>query len=112
MAESTSLVFKDFVGAEVWKHFLRSLCAKFAQCKVCKKVIKCDGGSTKGLHVHLKSNHQIDILVKRKNSETHQEDSQEKRPKIATIEHFLNDTTLSAVLARMTAYDGKLCCNR
>ena len=106
MAESTSLVFKDFVGAEVWKHFLRSLCAKFAQCKVCKKVIKCDGGSTKGLHVHLKSNHQIDLLVKRKNSETHQEDSQEKRPKIATIEHFLNDTTLSAVLARMTAYDG------
>ena len=102
MAESTSLVFKDFVGAEVWKHFLRSLCAKFAQCKVCKKVIKCDGGSTKGLHVHLKSNHQIDLLVKRKNSETHQEDSQEKRPKIATIEHFLNDTTLSAVLARMT----------
>ena len=37
MAESTSLVFKDFVGAEVWKHFLRSLCGKFAQCKVCKK---------------------------------------------------------------------------
>ena len=58
------------------------------------------------MHVHLKSNHQIDLLVKRKNSETHQEYSQEKRPKIATIEHFLNDTTLSAVLARMTAYDG------
>ena len=40
MAEKTSLVFKDFVGAEVWKHFLRSLCGKFAQCKVCKKSIK------------------------------------------------------------------------
>ena len=71
-----------------------------------KKVLKCDGGSTKGLHVLLKSSHQIAVLLKRKNSETLQEDSQEKRPKITTIEQFVNDTTLPAVLARMTAYDG------
>ena len=71
-----------------------------------QKVLQCDGVSTKGLHVHLKSSHQIAVLLKRKNSETLQEDSQEKRPKITTIEQFVNDTTLPAVLARMTAYDG------
>lgn len=71
-----------------------------------QKVLKCNGGSTKGLHVHLKSSHQIDVLLKRKNSETRQEDSREKIPKITTIEKFVDDTTLPAVLARMTAYDG------
>ena len=71
-----------------------------------QKVLKCDGRSTKGLHVHLKSIHESDVLVERKNSETRQEDSLEKRPKITTIEQFVKDTTLPAVLARMTAYDG------
>ena len=40
MVESTLPVFQDFAGAEVWKHFLRSECGKFAQCKVCKKRIE------------------------------------------------------------------------
>ena len=104
MAES--ITFREFSGSEIWQHYLRSTCGKLAQCKVCKKMLKCDGGSTKGLHVHLKSSHQIDLLLKRNNSETFQEDSRKKRPKITTIDQFVNDTTLSAVLARMTAYHG------
>ena len=68
MAESAK--FQNFAGAEIWKHFLRSVCGKLAQCKACNKTLKCDGGSTKGLHVHLKSAHQIDILIKRKSIQT------------------------------------------
>ena len=63
MAESAK--FQNFAGTEIWKHFLRSVCGKLAQCKPYNKTLKCDG-STKGLHVHLKSAHQIDILIKRK----------------------------------------------
>ena len=35
---------------------------KLAECKSCRKVFKCEGGSTNGLHVHLRSTHQIDLL--------------------------------------------------
>ena len=85
--------------------FLRSVRGKLAQCKACNKILKCDGGSTKGLHVHLKSAHQIDILLKRKKTETLENDSQKKRTKIYTIDKFTTDATLSAILARMTACD-------
>ena len=103
MAESAK--FQNFAGAEIWKHFLRSVCGKLAQCKACNKTLKCDGGSTKGLHVHLKSAHQIDILIKRKSTQT-ENDTQTKRTKIQTIDKFVNDATLSAILARITACDG------
>ena len=103
MAES--IKFQNFAGSEIWKHFLKSVCGKLAQCKPCNKTLKCDGGSTKGLHVHLKSAHQIDIHIKRKNTQT-ENDTQTKRSKIQTIDKFVNDATLSAILARMTACDG------
>lgn len=51
------------------------------------------------MHVH----HQIDILIKPKKPEN---DTQTKRTKIQTIYKLINDATLSAILARMTAYDG------
>ena len=47
MSESTLPVFQDFVGAEVWKYFLRSLCGKFAQCKGCKQVLSAKVGQPK-----------------------------------------------------------------
>ena len=50
-----SITFRVFSGSEIWQNYLRSSCGKLAQCKVCKNMLKCDGGSTKGLHVHLKS---------------------------------------------------------
>ena len=72
-----------------------------------RKTLKCHGGFTKGLHVHLKSVHQIDILIKRKNTQT-ENDTQTKRIKIQIIHKFVYDATLSAILARMTACDGLL----
>ena len=99
MAEN---IFRDFEGAEIWQHFKRSKCGKLSECKICKKIIKCDGGSTKGLHVHLKTIHHIEIL-KRTSSETI------SKPKVnitGKLDLFINDASLSAVMARMTACDG------
>ena len=64
MAEK-NVIFQKFKGAQIWTHYRRSNCGKFAECQICTKILKCDGGSTKGLHVHLKSVHNID-LMKRK----------------------------------------------
>ena len=100
MAESAK--FQNFACAEIWKHFLSSVCGKLAQYKAYNKTLKCDGGSTNGLHVHLKSAHQIEILIKRKVPKL----KTTKRTKIQTIDKFVNDATLSAILARMTACDG------
>ena len=80
--------------------------ANLHNAKCAKKVLKCVGGSTMGLYVHLKSMHQIDIQAKSRNFESLESDPQSKRTKITTIDNFINDATLSAVLARMTAYDG------
>ena len=68
MAE-TNATFLDFEGAKIWIHYKRSRCGKLAECKICSKILRCDGGSTKGLHVHLKSIHKID-LIKRKFGES------------------------------------------
>ena len=51
----------DFVECKngVWQHFLREKGGQAAQCKLCKTKLKNVGGSTKGLHEHLKRVHQI-----------------------------------------------------
>ena len=52
MAEKVQ--FKDFVGPYL-ATLQKSFYGKLAECKICKNILKCEGGSTKGLHVHLKS---------------------------------------------------------
>ena len=49
------------VRTKKWEHFQRSICAKLAQCKLCKKTLKFEGGYMKGLHMHLRSIHQIEV---------------------------------------------------
>ena len=44
--------FAEFKGSAVWEHYLRSQDGHTAKCRLCKKVLKISGGSTKGLHVH------------------------------------------------------------
>ena len=103
-----SVKFIDFSDAEIWQHYLRSTCGKLEQCKICKSVLKCHGGSTKVLHVHIKSTHHIEIKRKRKNPDAPDSgnESQAKCTMITTINHFVKESTLPEVLARMTAYDG------
>ena len=87
--------------------FRRSTCGKLAQCKLCKKTLKCEGGSTKGLHMHIRSIHQIEVSKRKSTNETNMELS--KQPNLnamRTLDYYINDTSLPAVLARMTACDG------
>ena len=73
-----------------------------------QELLKCHGGSTKGLHVRIKSTHHMEIKQKRKNpvAPDSENDSQAKRTMITTIDHFVKESTLPAVLGRMTACDG------
>ena len=68
----------------VWYYFLCEMPTKqSAKCTVssCSKIIKTVGGSTKGLHTHLKSVHKIDLLAKKTNtSEVACSSTQQKEP--------------------------------
>ena len=40
--------------SEAWQHFLRNFLTEEAKCLHCSAILKCTGGSTKGLLTHLK----------------------------------------------------------
>ena len=54
--------FVDFKKDGVWEHFLREKGGNSAKCKLCSTILKATGGSTKGLHKHLKRIHSINVL--------------------------------------------------
>jgi len=54
--------FVDFKKDGVWEHFLREKGGNSAKCKLCSTILKATGGSTKGLHEHLKRIHSINVL--------------------------------------------------
>jgi len=56
--------FVDFKKDDAWQYFLRENKGQCATCKLCKAELKTVGGSTKGLHVHLVSKHDINLLKK------------------------------------------------
>jgi hypothetical protein len=43
--------------AQIWVQFFRARDKNSAKCKSCNKILKCVGGSTSGLHKHLKNVH-------------------------------------------------------
>ena len=101
------VIYQDFVGTTIWEHFRRTTCGKLAQCKLCKKTFKCEGGSTKGLHMHIRSIPQIEVSKRKSNNETNMElPKQPMLNAVRTLDYYINDTSLPAVLARMTAFDG------
>lgn len=92
--------------ASVWHHFLTEKSGQLAKCKKCSKEIKCVGGSTSGLHTHLKTIHGINLKRKCDTSNA-EEPSTSKQPKLITSYFKSNkNEELSKVLARMTARDG------
>ena len=99
----------------VWYYFLCEMPTKqSAKCTVssCSKIIKTVGGSTKGLHTHLKSVHNINLLAKKTNtSEVACSSTQQKEParkKTKMTDYFIDkdEKSLAAVLSRMTSLDG------
>lgn len=114
----------------VWFYFLRDSTGQIAKCQKCDKELKTAGGSTKGLHVHLHTKHDIDLLKRKpatdaesgessaslKNSSSSSSapcDDQinpttNKRCRVKISGYFVpqNDKSLGATLARMIALDG------
>jgi len=79
----------------------------------CSKIIKTIGGSTKGLHTHLKSVHKIDLLAKKASasevaSSSTQLPQQPARKKTKMTDYFIDkeEKSLAAVMSRMTSVDG------
>lgn len=99
----------------IWYHYLfENVNKNVAKCKKCGKQIKCAGGSTSGLHTHLKTNHNIDTR-KRKECVAKNDQGSSGSSQSVTVKHSNSITkylkiekkdTLSEILARMTARDG------
>ena len=63
-SDRSSGEFVEFKQAGIWLYFLREVTGKRGLCKTCGAVIKCDRGSTSGLHQHQRSRHGV-VLLKR-----------------------------------------------
>jgi len=94
----------------IWFHFLKEEKGSYAKCKKCGIFIKTGGGSTSGLHTHLKAKHEIK-LQKRATVESEAGFSSQcdKVNCVTKITKYFRNTmenSLAAVLSRMTARDG------
>ena len=55
---------KESDESSVWFHFLVNKNGSQAKCNCCPKIIQCKRKSTSGLHTHLRTKHNINILKK------------------------------------------------
>jgi hypothetical protein len=102
-------------AAGIWQHFLKEKQGQSAKCINCQAELKTTGGSTKGLHEHMKRVHNISTL-KRKGGDDSDDKSKldtkaapSSTSNIRPLDKFVlekNEQTLEAVLGRMTACDG------
>lgn len=123
MASKSNKEFAEHKKEGIWQHFLREKNGQSAKCKMCSAELKTTGGSTKGLHEHMKRLHGVNML-KQKNDDDDivghtsksQPQSTTERPKapvgsgaFGPMNKFLldkNEQTLQAVIGRMTSCDG------
>ena len=92
MACSSKDEFVEFKTNGIWQYYLREKKGQRAQCKACSLVVKCEGGSTSGLHTHQRTKHAADLL---------------KRPASAT-ETSTNDDHSANGIKRKPAADGAM----
>lgn len=101
---------KDKDSTSVWSHYLKSIDNKTAKCKKCGSILKTLGGSTKGLHTHLLTKHNLKVHSADANlpSSSQKHHSFESPMKRTLTDYFTSATksTLDETLARMTALDG------
>lgn len=101
--------FVEFKKDGIWLHFLREKHGQSAKCKVCKAVLKTTGGSTKGLHEHLKRVHDNSVLKRPVDDPANDNVIQSKPNAVGPMIKYVmdsNDRSLQAVISRMTARDG------
>lgn len=94
----------------VWDHFTRAG-KDFAKCKLCKKTLKVAGGSTSGLHSHLKTQHNTNLLKRLQQEElvtVAPSTSILQKQKNSISSYFKKDVddSLAAVISRMATKDG------
>jgi hypothetical protein len=92
--------------SSVWLHFLREKSGGFAKCKKCDAIIKTSGSSTSGLHTHLKSKHNLNVLKNSINQKAVEDMPVKKKPQITDFFDRIKDESLAAVLSRLVAKDG------
>ena len=87
--------------SEVWQHFLFCKSTEKAKCKLCQTILKASGSSTKGLIIHLKSKHKIEV-------KSCLDIEDRPKPKIRKIDSFLKSKkpSLEEILSQLTAVDG------
>jgi len=116
--------YTEFKDEGIWQHFLREKLGQSAKCKLCKTVLKTVGGSTKGLHKHLKRVHDMSVLKRKtadvtaetaesSSSQTSQSSDaataaavQSSRMAGPMNKYMRRENTLQSTIARMTARDG------
>lgn len=101
---------KDDDKSSIWQYFLKEKKGGHAKCKNCCKVIKTSGGSTSGLHTHMKTIHNINTLKRDVPVHTTSADAEPsvEGPPTTITKYFktTNNSCISVVLSRMCAYDG------
>ena len=60
MASIDEFIATDRGG--IWQHYLREKKGNKAKCKECSVIVKCEGGSTSGLHTHQRTKHNNNLL--------------------------------------------------
>lgn len=99
---------KDSDTTSVWSYFLVAKDGNSAKCKRCPAILKTLGGSTKGLHTHLSSKHNIKVISASTSQDTENLNTAPPPAKRKLDDYFTKsaDDSLDDVLARMIALDG------
>lgn len=99
---------KDSDTTSVWSYFLVAKDGNSAKCKRCPAILKTLGGSTKGLHTHLSSKHNIKVISASTSQDSENLNTAPPPAKRKLDDYFTKsaDDSLDDVLARMIALDG------
>lgn len=99
---------KDSDTTSVWSHFLVAKDGNSAKCKRCPAILKTLGGSTKGLHTHLSSKHNVKVISASTSQDSENLNTAPPPAKRKLDNYFTKSAAdnLDDVLARMIALDG------
>ena len=91
-----------------WNYFTRSVDGKYGTCTIenCEANIMAKGGSTSGLHSHLRTQHKINLLKREDATESSTSIVKTPTNKITSFFKKITDDSFEAIVSRMVALDG------